>query len=288
MSVVGHQTPPIFRRGLAPVVRLSLFVVISLALLVADLRFRYLEVVRTGLSVVIYPLQLAAAAPADLARNAARYFATLIELQLENADLRRQQLGTAERLLRFQQLERENASLRALLKMAEQVEVKSVAADILYSAPDPFARKVIIDRGAQHGVSAGLLVVDAYGVMGQVSRVHPVQAEVTLLTDQNQAIPVSIARNGERGVLSGAGHDRLEMRFVLADVDIVEGDELLTSGLDGSFVPGLPVARVLSVERSADAFARIVCEPVASVETSIQVLVIGRTAYPPPPASAGE
>ncbi|MDD3677340.1 MAG: rod shape-determining protein MreC [Thauera propionica] len=283
MSFVGHQPPPIFKRGPAPVARLFAFVAICLVLLVADLRFRYLEVMRNALSVVTYPLQMAAATPADFVRNASRYFATLIEVQIENADLRRQQLASGERLLRFELLEQENAQLRALLDMSRRVEVKSIAADILYNAPDPFARKVILDRGTQQGVEPGLAVVDAKGVVGQVTRVHPVQSEVTLLTDRTQSIPVSVVRNGVRGVLFGTGRGRLEMRFVLADADIREGDQLVTSGLDGVFVPGLPVAVIMAVDRETDAFARIEAQPLAAVETSVQVLVIGRTAYPPPP-----
>lgn len=283
MSVVGHQAPPIFKRGLAPLARLSLFIIICLMLLIADLRFRYLEVMRNALSVVTHPLQMAAATPADLVRNASRYFATLVEVQLENAELRRQYLSATEQRLRFELLEQENSQLRGLLGMSQRVDVKSVAADILYNAADPFSRKVILDRGAQQGLEEGLAVVDAKGVVGQITRVHPVRAEVTLLTDPNQAIPVTVLRNGERGVLFGAGHGRLEMRYVLSGVDIREDDLLLTSGLDGVFVPGLPVARVTRVERSVDPFARIDCEPLADIETSVQVLVIGRTAYPPPP-----
>ena len=283
MSLVGHQPPPIFRRGPAPLARLFVFVALCLVLLVADLRFRYLAVLRNALSVVTYPLQMAASTPADVVRNATRYFGTLVDVQLENADLRRLQLDAGERLLRFEQLEQENLHLRELLQMSERVQTKSIAADILYNAPDPFARKVILDRGTQQGVEAGLAVVDANGVIGQVTRVHPVQSEVTLLTDRNQSIPVSVVRNGVRGVLYGVGRGMLEMRHVLAEVDIQPGDRLVTSGLDGIFVPGLPVATVTRVDRDQDAFARIECEPLAAIERSVQVLVIGRAAYPPPP-----
>ena len=283
MPFVGHQPPPIFKRGPAPRARLFVFVAVCLALLAADLRFRYLEVMRNALSVVTYPLQMAASTPADVVRNASRYFGTLIDVQLENADLRRLQLGAGERLLRFEHLEQENAHLRELLQMSRRIETRSIAADILYNAPDPFARKVILDRGAQQGVEPGLAVVDANGVIGQITRVHPIQAEVTLLTDRNQSIPVSVVRNGVRGVLYGVGRGMLEMRHVLADVDIQPGDQLVTSGLDGVFVPGLPVATVTRVNRDADAFARIECEPLAAIERSVQVLVVGRAAYPPPP-----
>lgn len=282
MSLVGHKPPPIFRRGPAPLMRLLMFVCVCLALLVSDLRFRYLEMFRHALSVVTYPLQMAAATPADFVRNASVYFATLVQVQLDNAELRRQQLGSGERLLRFELLEQENAQLRGLLEMSRRVHARSIAADILYNAPDPFARKVILDRGAQQGIEPGLAVVDASGVIGQVTRVYPVQSEVTLLTDRNQAIPVQVERNGLRGVLFGAGHGRLELRFVIGTADIQPGDRLVTSGLDGVFVPGLPVAEVRTVDREADAFAAIVCVPLAGVERSTQVLVLGRVEAPLP------
>jgi rod shape-determining protein MreC len=283
MSLVGHQPPPIFKRGPAPLARLTLLVSVCLAMMVADIKYRYLDVVRQALSVVTYPLQMAAAAPADVVSNAARYFATLLEVQLENAELRRTELEAAQHLLRYQHLLRENEQLRGLVEMAERVPARSIGAEVLYNAPDPFARKVILNRGAQHGIEAGLAVVDAKGVIGQVTRVNPVQAEVTLLTDKNQAIPVEVVRNGLRGVLFGTGQGRLEMRFVLADADVQAGDVLVTSGLDGVFLPGLPVATVEAVERDGQAFAVIRCDPAAGVDTSVQVLVLGRLALPPAP-----
>jgi rod shape-determining protein MreC len=276
MSLVGHQSPPIFKPGATPLVRLFALVSVCLALLVADLRFRYLEVIRQGLSVVTYPLQMGAAAPVDFVRDAGVYFGTLVEVQKDNADLRRSQVEAAQRLLRFDQVERENAQLRALLEMAPSLAVRSVAAEILYDAPDPFSRKVILDRGGQHGVEAGMAVVNEQGMIGQVTRVYPVQAEVTLITDKDQAIPVQVARNGLRGVLFGAGQGKLELRFTLSGADVRTGDRLVTSGLDGVFLAGLPVADVVSVDREAQTFAIILSEPVAGVERTTQVMMLGR------------
>lgn len=282
MSLVGHQSPPIFKQGPTPLLRLFVLVSVCLAMLVADLRFRYLEVVRQALSVATWPLQMAAAAPVDFARNAAVYFATLVEVQQDNADLRNRELEAAQRLLRFEQLEEENRRLRGLLEMGASVAVKSVAAEILYDAPDPFSRKVILNRGSQQGVEAGMAVVNEQGMIGQVTRLYPVQAEVTLLTDKDQAVPVQVARNGLRGVLAGAGQGRLELRFTLSGADVRVGDRLVTSGLDGLFLAGLPVADVVSVDREAQTFAVIVCEPVAGVERTTQVLLLGRAEFPPP------
>jgi rod shape-determining protein MreC len=283
MPSADFQAHPIFKRGAAPRARLLIYVMICLTMLVVDLRFRYLEIVRQGLSVVTYPMQLAAAEPSKMVRDASEYFTSLAQVQLENADLRRRQLDVAERLLRFEQLEQENASLRGLLDMAKRVRTYSVAAEVLYPAPDPFSLKVVLDRGKEE-VELGQAVVDADGVIGQITRVYPIQSEVTLITDRNQAVPVQVERNGQRGVVFGTGKGGLELRFVLANADIRVGDRLVTSGLDGALVPGLPVAVVESVDRSnTDAFARIACQPLGGVSQSVRVLVLSRAELPPPP-----
>ena len=126
-------------------------------------------------------------------------------------------------------------------------------------------------------------MLDDAGVLGQVTRVHPFLSEVTLLVDRDQAIPVLNIRTGARGVAYGdpvASHGGgLELRFVSANADVQEGDVLTTSGLDGVYPSGLPVARVVRVERRADsAFARIYCTPTARVEGARHVMLITPTA----------
>lgn len=258
-------------------------------MLVADLRFGYLEFVRQVATVVIHPLQRAAAAPVDVARNAAVYFATLVDVQLENAELRRSQVEAAQRLLRFEQLEHENAELRELAGLAQARSLRGVGAEVLYDAPDPFSRKVILDKGDRQGVRSGQAVVDARGLIGQVSRVYPVQSEVTLLTDREQVVPVVVERTGMRGIIAGSGDGRLEMRFVQVGVDIEVGDRLVTSGLDGLFVAGLPVAVVSEVNSQSGPHLNVMCEPVSRVERAVQVLVLGPEEAPegrPNPAHA--
>jgi rod shape-determining protein MreC len=286
--VVGHSPPPFFKRGPAPLAKLVFFVIVSLALLVSDLNLRYLEAFRQGLSVLAYPLQMAAATPADFVRNASNYFSSLVRLQIENKDLKSKQLQGAERLLRLDQLEQENRHLRALLEARERLPVKSVVAEIMYTAKDPFSRKVILDKGDQAGIAAGQAVVDASGVIGQITRVFPMQSELTLLTDKDQAIPVMIVRSGLRAVLFGSGNGLMELRYLAANADVQPGDKVVTSGLDGVFLAGLPVATVAKVERDqAQTFARIPCLPAAGVEQFSHVLVLGqRENLPPRPPEA--
>ena len=191
-------------------------------------------------------------------------------------------------MLRQQHLEQENKRLRALLDMRTRQPVEGRIAEILYAARDPFSRRVIIDKGLQHGISTGQAVVDDIGVIGQVVRVFPLTAEVLLLTDKDQAIPVEVQRNGLRAVLAGAGAGMMELRFLAANAEVQLGDILVTSGLDGVYLPGLPVAKVVKIDRdSAYSFARITCAPLAGVERHGLALVLGaRTALPPQPDEA--
>jgi rod shape-determining protein MreC len=168
--------------------------------------------------------------------------------------------------------------------MQEKLDVPTNVAEILYTARDPFARRVIINRGLTHDVEAGQAVIDDLGVIGQVTRVFPLTSEVTLLTDKNQSIPVKVSRNGLRAVLAGAGSGAMELKFLPANADVQPDDTLVTSGLDGIYLPGLPVGRVASIDRdNSFSFARITCTPLAGVERHGQVLLLGKRTAPPAP-----
>lgn len=272
---MDHQPPPFFKRGPAPLALLTLYVALSVSLLVVDARFQTLGLLRQALSVFTHPLQQAARAPLVAVDRVGDYFASIDRLQAENATLRRQQLERAPALLHVEQLEVENARLRRLLEVRERQHARGQVTQILRAARDPFSRRVVVDKGTQDGIVAGRPVVDDAGVVGQVTRVFPFVSEVTLITDKDQAIPVQIVRNGLRSVVFGLGDGRLELRFMPANADVQNGDLLVTSGLDGIFLPGFPVARVVHIERDTSySFARIHCAPLAGVENFGEVMIL--------------
>ena len=282
-----HTPPPFFKRGPAPLVRLFFFASLSLALLIVDARFRYLEGVRGTLALIAYPLQRAALAPFQLASAVGSYFTTQASLKEENEKLRAKALAYSQDAMRYEAAEAEAAQLRRLVGAADHLSIVSQPAEILYAGRDPYAQKVYIDRGSQQGVRPGSPVADESGVIGQVTRVHPLLSEVTLLTDQDQAIPVQVVRNGLRAVAFGSGPaGTLELRFIAANAEIQNGDQLVTSGIDGTYPAGLPVATVVRIERDAEhSFARIVCKPAGGVDRGRYVLVLTneRRAAPPRP-----
>jgi rod shape-determining protein MreC len=285
-----HTPPPFFSRGPAPLVRLAFFASLSLALLVLDARFRYTESLRSVLALAVYPLQVLATLPAELGGRVAGYFASQVQLREENAELRAKLLGASQAAQRYEAARAEADELRRLIGAGERLKLAATPAEILYNGRDPYARKVVIDKGATHGVRPGSPVIDEAGVIGQVTRAHSLASEVTLLTDKDQAIPVQVLRNGLRAIAFGAGSSgMLELRFMAANAEIQNGDRLVTSGIDGTYPAGLPVATVARVERDAAyAFARIVCEPAAGVERGRYVLVLRNGAHPArPPGEAG-
>lgn len=272
---MNHRSPPFFKRGPAPLALLSFYAALSLALLVVDARFNTLEILRQALSVFTHPLQQLAQAPVQVLTNAARYFSSIAVLQDENARIKHAQIEGAATLLRTQQLEAENQRLRRLLGVKERQPAHGVVTQILYAARDPFSRRIVVDKGQQDQIVAGQPVVDDAGIVGQVTRVFPFVAEVTLITDKGQAVPVQIVRNGLRSVVFGLGNGQLELRFMPANADVQNGDLLATSGLDGIFLPGFPVAKVVHIERDATySFARIYCVPMAGVENFSEVMVL--------------
>jgi rod shape-determining protein MreC len=281
-----HTPPPFFKTGPTPLARLLIFSSLSIVLLVTDTLFGYLTPLRQVAAVVVYPLQRIALAPTAIARRIAEFFVTQSSLRSENTRLAAENLASAAQLQQLQALQQENAQLRELIEARKRLDVKVIAAEVLYAARDPFSRKIIVDKGLQHGVQAGQAVLDDRGVVGQVTRVYPWLAELTLITDKGQFVPVQNQRNGLRAVLSGTGSDgALELRFIPLNADFQNGDRLATSGIDGVYPPGLPVAEVANVERNAaQLFARITCKPLAGVATRTQLLIaVGRPEVPPRP-----
>lgn len=286
---MDHQPPPFFKRGPAPLAQLSFYAALSLSLLFVDLRFHTLEVIRQGVSLITYPLQKIAQSPVALLNNTGSYFSEVSQLEAENLHLKHLQMESAKELLRTQQLESENIRLRRLLDIKERQKLNGRIAQILYAARDPYSRKVVIDKGINDKIIIGQPVIDDAGVVGQVTRIFPFVSEVTLITDKNQAVPVQVIRNGLRSVVFGLGTGELELRFMPINADIQEGDMLVTSGLDTVFLPGLPVARILKVERDTSySFARIYCESIASVENFGEVIVLDPQVVTPLPEELTE
>lgn len=281
-----YLPPPLFKQGPSALARLAFFVFLSLAVFMLDVRYQASGALRATATYVLYPVQVIVDLPGQLFSGVGQHLNDGFDLRAENLRLQKQHLTDMQALHQLAQLQSENQHLRRIMGAAESSSVKGQLAEIKYEAKDPYSRKLIIDKGSSTGIQAAQPVIDDSGVLGQVTRVFTHQSEVTLLTDKNQTVPIQNLRTGLRGVAYG-GQDGglLELRFVAANADVMVNDMLVTSGIDGLYPAGLPVAKVIKVERNSSyAFARILCEPLAGVDRQRFVLVLAvDNPFPPPP-----
>ncbi|MBH2043063.1 MAG: rod shape-determining protein MreC [Comamonadaceae bacterium] len=287
LGTLERSAPPFFKQGPSALSKLALYSALALFLMVADARFQLTGALRQAVATVLYPVQWLMLQPVEFIARGSGYFESLKTAQKDADATRRQMVVMSQRAMQAEQLMQENARLRQLLSLRTRLETPAQAAQVIYDAADPYTRRVVVDQGSRAGVKLGAPALDEKGVLGQVTRVHPFVSEVTLLIDRDQAIPVLNIRTGVRGVAYGdpvAGHaGGLELRFMPANADVIEGDLLTTSGVDGVYPPGLPVATVVRVERQADsAFARIYCTPIAGVQGARHVMLLKPMAEPLP------
>lgn len=276
LGTLDRTPPPFFRQGPSALTRLMFFAALALFMMVADTRFKVTQPLRAVVATALNPVERVLRAPVDVWDTASDYLMGLQHARASEGQARRELAQQAERAARVEQLQQENSRLRALLDLRSALKVRSQTAEVLYDAPDPYSRKVIIDRGNRDGLVVSSPVINEVGVLGQVTRVFPYSAEVTLLTDKEAAIPVlnsrTQARSAAFGNSLGAG---LELRFMAGNADVQVGDVLSTSGVDGIYPAGVPVAKVISVDRRVDTgFARIALAPLAEPDSVRHVLVL--------------
>ena len=278
LGSLDRAPPPFFRQGPSALSKLAVCSALALFLMVADARFKVMQPLRMALGTVLYPVQWLALQPVHLVQGGSEYFYSLNSAQRSKEEAYRQLGLQSQKANQVEQLTLENERLRKLLDLRQRLQTTGIAAQVLYDAADPYSRKVVIDKGLLDKVKPGSPVLDERGVLGQVTRVYPMVSEVTLITDRDHAIPVLNTRTGARGVAFGdiSTHaDAMELRYMAANSDAVVGDLLTTSGVDGVYPPGLPVARVEKVDRRVDAiFAHIYCVPAALVSGASHVLVL--------------
>lgn len=289
VGLLDRTPPPFFRQGTSALTKLCFCWALALLLMVADARFRVIGPLRAAVATLLQPVERVLAVPVIAAREAATYLSGLEQARAAESEARRRLAALSDRAYKVEQLEVENTRLRALLELRPRLAVRSKSAEVLYQSSDLYSRKVVIDRGEQHGIVAGSPVVNEAGVIGQVTRAYPLSAEVTLLVDRDAAIPVLNARTQVRsaafGGALGAGKHGMELRYMVSDADVQPGDLLTTSGIDGVYPPGLPVAEVVSVDRVIESgFARVHLRPLASADSVRHVLVLEPTSAQLPPA----
>ena len=256
--------------------RIVAFILASLIMMTVDHRQGHLEKVRSTLSVFVYPLQYVANLPLAVTNWVSEALTTRARLMEENARLRDEQLVLNSKIQKFQILEAENERLREMLQSSEKLDERVLIAELLAVDLQPFRHQIVINKGRREGVYDGQAIVDANGVMGQIVHVGPFSSTVLLLTDPAHAIPVQINRNGLRSIAVGTGQSHiLQLEHLPNNVDIKEGDLVVSSGLGSRFPAGYPVGVVYNISRVAgEPFAKVTIIPSAQLEKNREVLLV--------------
>ena len=256
--------------------RIVVFILASLIMMTVDHRQGHLEKVRSALSVFVYPLQYIANLPVAVTNWASEALTTRTRLMEENALLRDEQLVLSSKIQKFEILQAENERLREMLQSSEKLDERVLIAELLAIDLQPFRHQIVINKGQREGVYDGQPIVDANGVMGQIVHVGPFSSTVLLLTDPTHAIPVQINRNGLRSIAVGTGQSHiLQLEHLSNNVDIREGDLVVSSGLGSRFPSGYPVGVVHNISRvPGEPFAKVTVIPSAQLEKSREVLLV--------------
>lgn len=249
---------------------------LSIAIMVLDHRYNHLESLRSGLSVLLFPVQYLASLPLLLSESARDAINSRNELEAELDRLHAENLLLRARQQKFEALEAENMRLRGLLDSSFKVGDRVLIAELVAVEQDPFRQQVLINKGKTSGLFVGQPVVDANAVVGQVTHINPFSASVLLITDAAHALPVQVHRNGLRTIALGTGLiNRLELPHLPNNADIKVGDLLTTSGMGGSFPPGYPVAEVIDVRREpGQPFASVIAQTTAHLDRIREVLLV--------------
>ncbi len=272
----NSRSKPLFQHGPTLGTRLVLLAALSISLMALDHREGHLDRIRQVLSYAVYPVRALVDLPFSLGKWASRNLEERGELIAENERLRREQFENSARLQRLAALEAENTRLRALMESSARVEDRVLVAEIMAVDLDPFRQKIILNKGERDEVFTGQALLDARGIVGQITRTDPLSSEALLISDASHALPVEVNRNGLRSIAVGTGDiSSLSLPFLPNNADIQQGDLLVSSGLGGSFPRGYPVAVVTSVARDlGEPFARVLAEPSAALGSIREVLLV--------------
>ncbi|MES2205763.1 MAG: rod shape-determining protein MreC [Pseudomonadota bacterium] len=276
MNPIHSETIPVFtKRGWMPIWRLGIAVTLSFVLMTIDARLKYLNIVRQALATLAFPIQKAASVPETKLWFFGQWFSLQRTLIEQNQNLQAELLKSGTLRSQLEGTQTENEHLRALLGLRPKYSETSIPATFLYRSKIPTEQKIIIDQGEAEGIKVSQAVIDSEGVLGQITQVSRLVSEVTLITDADYAVPVKVLRTNQFGVVygKGLGHP-LELRFATQDMDLKQGDRLVTSGIDGIYPENLPVAVIQRIERKTDTmFMRVECAPLAKINQHKHMLV---------------
>lgn len=249
---------------------------LSLVLIVVDVKFSQLDPLKQSISTMLTPFQWVSDLPAQISQGTTFIFTSRGDLEDQIESMRAKILVLESKSQKLASVTAELNRLRELLKASRFLDEGVVVTELVGVSPDPGNQYIVIDKGAADKVYIGQAVLDEYGLMGQVIEVNKFRSRVLLISDERHAVPVQVNRNGVRAIAHGIG-DLSELRLgnVPDTADIQVGDLLVSSGLGGRFPSGYPVASVVNIAHNAgEPFAKVSVAPQANLNQSRLLLLV--------------
>ena len=261
----------------------AVLAVLSGALMVLDYRGSKLQPIRTGLKVLVYPLQYSIDLPYRLTHFTREFFTVHDTLSKDNRELRSLVGVYAARDQKYHSIAQENQRLRMQLKATTAIREKFTLAEILSVSSSPFRKTVIINKGSNEGIFVSQVVLTDNNIYGQVESVTPESAVLMQLTDVKHAIHVRNVRTGLGALAVGTGKaNQIELKHVETSMDIQTGDVFVSSGLGQLFPPDFPVATVSHVAYNpGDSFMKVTARSMSDYTKTREILLIWREDYSP-------
>jgi rod shape-determining protein MreC len=275
--IKSHQrSSKLFNKGPSLLSKLLLLTFISVMLMGIDFRYHYLKNIRETTNIFTKPFYKVLNAPSDLNNFITSYFSNQSRLIYENEALKLNIERLKADLQRLDFIDQENNQLKNILEVKNARKFKTEAVSIIYSRFDPFSQKIIIDGGQNKNFQASQPVIDALGLVGQISSVYPETSEVTLIIDKKMSVPIQIQRNGLRAITNGNGqNETIALSYLPNSVDVIKGDILKTSGIDTIYPEGIAVAEVVEIIHNPKLpFAKITCKPISAIRNHSHLLVV--------------
>jgi rod shape-determining protein MreC len=216
-------------------------------------------------------------------------YINLVETRRQNEELRARIASLEADVVKLAELEQSNRRLGELLSMRDHIDGPSYAARVIGRDPLPWFHTLTIDRGERDGLRSGMAVLSPHGVIGQTVEVSRTAARVLLLTDHNSGIDAIVQRSRARGIVQGAGENECQMNYLARDADVVVGDRVITSGLDGIFPKGISIGEVVDVSRRHRGLLQAaVIQPTAPLDQVEEVLIAAPAAGESAPDTASD
>ena len=203
------------------------------------------------------------------------HYLFLIGTQRENEKLLSENKGLVETINNMREINIENERLRTLLAFKKKYLPSAVLAEVIARDTTSEYQTIRINKGLDVGLSRRMPVMTPSGVVGQLIQVWQHYSDVLLVTDHSHAIDVAIQRSRARGVLKGGVDLSCELHYLTRTDDVVMGDVVVSSGIEGIFPKGILVGRVMEIEKKKTGVTRRVkVAPTVNLSKLEEVFVI--------------